>query len=315
MAQNTYPVKKLVGVAIVRNESDIIEIFVRYNLNVLDELHIIDNDSKDNTVEIIQSLQKEGLPVFLSHYPKRDHTQEFALNQLLRQLCVRDDIDFFFPLDADELILSQSSDELRSLLKNIPDAHCGRIYCENHVCEATPKANTDVFYQKMGWVREFEPKRPMGERIIIPFDLMRTHQLTAGNHFIKSLQPPHQYAPHIELPLALGHFPIRTKDQLIRKIIMGGLALQLKKNKIPMEGMHWLTLAEQLRNDHFQLTDEKFQYISATYDAPRITEHLSVVNRPIHHFDNVHQRYPSKTTTALVDLYDLTQQLILTQKE
>ncbi|WP_233127121.1 glycosyltransferase family 2 protein, partial [Rodentibacter sp. Ppn85] len=36
----------------IRNESDIIEAFIRHNLTLLDELHIIDHGSTDNTREI-----------------------------------------------------------------------------------------------------------------------------------------------------------------------------------------------------------------------------------------------------------------------
>ena len=36
--------KKLVGLSMVRNESDIIETFIRHNLTLLDELHIIDHN-------------------------------------------------------------------------------------------------------------------------------------------------------------------------------------------------------------------------------------------------------------------------------
>ena len=35
--------KKLVGLSMVRNESDVIETFIRHNLTLLDELHIIGN--------------------------------------------------------------------------------------------------------------------------------------------------------------------------------------------------------------------------------------------------------------------------------
>ena len=45
--------QKLVGLSMVRNESDVIETFVRHNLTLLDELHIIDHNSSDNTLSLI----------------------------------------------------------------------------------------------------------------------------------------------------------------------------------------------------------------------------------------------------------------------
>ena len=55
--------KKLVGLSMVRNESDIIETFIRHNLTLLNELHVVDHNSSDNTREILTLLKQEGLPI------------------------------------------------------------------------------------------------------------------------------------------------------------------------------------------------------------------------------------------------------------
>ena len=47
----------------VKNEMDIIESFVRYNVNYLDGMIILDNGSTDNTLNILKSLKNEGLPI------------------------------------------------------------------------------------------------------------------------------------------------------------------------------------------------------------------------------------------------------------
>ena len=43
---------KIASVTVVRNECDIIEEFVRYNLNFFDEMHIINHLSTDSTLNI-----------------------------------------------------------------------------------------------------------------------------------------------------------------------------------------------------------------------------------------------------------------------
>lgn len=50
--------KKRVGLSMVRNESDVIETFIRHNLTLLDELHIVDHNSSDNTREILIHLKQ-----------------------------------------------------------------------------------------------------------------------------------------------------------------------------------------------------------------------------------------------------------------
>ena len=57
--------KKLISISMVRNENDVIESFVRHNLALMDEMHIIDHGSSDGTREILIQLKEEGLPVFI----------------------------------------------------------------------------------------------------------------------------------------------------------------------------------------------------------------------------------------------------------
>ena len=49
----------------VKNEVDIIETFIRYHISILDGMVILDNGSTDGTVEVINNLIKEGLPIYL----------------------------------------------------------------------------------------------------------------------------------------------------------------------------------------------------------------------------------------------------------
>ena len=57
------------GIAMVKNDVDVIEAFVRHNLGFMDALAIVDNDSIDGTREILVQLQQEGLPIILFDDP------------------------------------------------------------------------------------------------------------------------------------------------------------------------------------------------------------------------------------------------------
>ncbi|MGN6846947.1 glycosyltransferase family 2 protein, partial [Neisseria sp. P0021.S005] len=95
--------KKLISISMVRNENDVIESFVRHNLELMDEMHIIDHGSSDGTREILIQLKEEGLPVFIYQYQALKYNQEQLVNLLMKQLVAKDEaIDFVFPLDADE---------------------------------------------------------------------------------------------------------------------------------------------------------------------------------------------------------------------
>jgi hypothetical protein len=48
---------KLSVVSVVKDESDIIELFIRINSRVVDEFFIVDNNSADNTYKILEELR------------------------------------------------------------------------------------------------------------------------------------------------------------------------------------------------------------------------------------------------------------------
>ena len=54
---------KIVSFTMVNNESEIIESFIRYNYNFIDEMVVIDNGCTDNTIKIVNELIKEGFKI------------------------------------------------------------------------------------------------------------------------------------------------------------------------------------------------------------------------------------------------------------
>lgn len=58
-----------VGVSMVKNEEDIIEAFVRYNLRFLDHILVVDNGSSDSTLLILKKMR--ACPWILPLMPAR----------------------------------------------------------------------------------------------------------------------------------------------------------------------------------------------------------------------------------------------------
>jgi hypothetical protein len=73
---------RLGAAAIVRNEADIIEAFVRHNLTLVDRLAIIDHGSFDGTESVLAALVKDGLPLTVF----RDDTVAFLQSEKLTPL-------------------------------------------------------------------------------------------------------------------------------------------------------------------------------------------------------------------------------------
>ncbi len=102
------------GVAVVKNESDIIEAFVRQNLQHLDWIDVVDNDSTDGTWQILQALETEGLRLRLDRVSNSYHPQRTALSEYLESQATVP--DWLFLLDADEFIRLPAGRNLAEVL-------------------------------------------------------------------------------------------------------------------------------------------------------------------------------------------------------
>ena len=112
------------GVAMVRNEAELVEAFVRHNLTLLDGMLIVDHNSTDATSAILASLCVERLPVVVMRSDSPGYLQAEVTSTAARQVFARTRADFVFPLDADEFLKVGSRAELERFLAGLrPDTH------------------------------------------------------------------------------------------------------------------------------------------------------------------------------------------------
>lgn len=240
---------KIIALAMVKNEVDVIESFIRYNLRFVDELHILDHNSTDNTSLILQALKQEGLPIFLYHHPVVEHRQSLIINDLMKH-CLEQDpsIDYVIPLDADEFINCPDRDYFKHCLKQIPQGYIGTYLWETFLPnQATP---TPDFLARFKEVR-YETF-VMG-KAILPKDVAQKGFISAGNHkvyyqFMEKFTRDNSFPtllflpPHLERfrasyqseeniiiksepHLTLAHYPVRSSEQMLSKLLVGSLTM------------------------------------------------------------------------------------------
>lgn len=112
--------RKIAGLAMVRNEADIIETFVRYNLKFLDEMIIVLHSPLDDTPRIVEQLRAEGLPIVVEHNHELGYSKAEWMNKVARDVLAAKRADFMFMLDADEFIKSPSRAYLNEAINSIP---------------------------------------------------------------------------------------------------------------------------------------------------------------------------------------------------
>lgn len=275
--------KKLVGLSMVRNESDIIETFIRHNLTLLDELHIVDHNSSDNTREILTLLKQEGLPIHIYHYNELEFAPERVLNHMMQHILNNDaDIDYIFPLDADELIYCPSREILHYFLSLIPQERVGMYtwrgylpssteYDPDFICHFTDQRKEEILTPK----------------VIIPRAIAETCTLTIGSHSVrdaegKEVQSSVFIAPNsanyyywfierfsaefIETDdLWLGYYPIRSTIQQIKKVLEKSITMVMEKKGY--RDFAWENQLRHLLAHNMNISLDELRLIAYNYRA------------------------------------------------
>ena len=247
---------KLAAVAMVRNEADIIESFVRHNLQYLDRLVVVDHNSDDGTAEILLQLQRENLPLTVERETILAFNQAHRLTQDARNLAVAEKPDWIFCLDADEFIRAPSRAALESVLDGTPgDAVV--IPWQTYL----PSEKVHDPRNPLAQARERPRIDPIPEmKVVLSRKLASGNDwlLAHGNHGVSRADASGaQQLLHTETldGIALAHFPIRSPDQLVKKVTLGWfghrLLLGREEAETTQQGWHWRELFKRYAAGHW----------------------------------------------------------------
>lgn len=276
---------RIIGISCVRDEDDIIESFVRHNLAYLDKLYVIDNLSKDNTASILASLANEGLAVEVWQSTSCSNQQSRAITAAINKLAsLEPTADFAFPLDADEFLGGPNRQSLIEDLKKIgPDGY-GVIPWKTYVPIESDLENLDPSISatsRMTHRRNIEGYQIY--KVVIPRALFGRMRIRQGNHSIDRLDGGACQKYMLSTPLC--HFPIRSANQLIAKIILFNHSQRLKKDGRPKDSFHWTELAESIRARDFHITTDEIREYALLYSVRPLDEKPTELVRdpmPVH---------------------------------
>jgi glycosyltransferase involved in cell wall biosynthesis len=112
--------RRIFAVAQVRNESDIIERFVRHALSWADAILVVDHASSDGTGTILRHLRDEGLSVGLLNDNALGKHHADRQTQLARAVARIERAHVIVPLDADEFLVDEVRNNPRRALLSVP---------------------------------------------------------------------------------------------------------------------------------------------------------------------------------------------------
>ena len=274
------------GIAMVRNEEDIVEPFVRHNLAFLDGLTLLDHRSEDGTPGTLERLEAEGLPLLSLRTSEEALYKARHMSALARESFARTGADFVFTLDADEFISAASRAAIESALEAVPAGshalHLWRSY--------VPDAFDRGFGPHCLRMRLREERIPRAKVILRGSFAEQTHEMVSeGHHWVIDMRARMRVAHHMLDPavLCLAHCPVRGAAQLARKAKTGYRARQLANDGgrvDPMQSYHWREISEDLDRG-VELTEERLRMIAANYTVPRShwipIEHVQLVEDPV----------------------------------
>jgi len=239
----------LVGVAMVKNEADIIEAFVRHNLELLDHLLIVDHQSSDATVAILGALRAEGMPIELMRDTALAFRQGDRIGELTRLAFQRFGADHVFALDADEFLVAPSRAVLEGHLAALPAGACASVPWRNQVPEDVPPAAVHPFARiRLAASAGLAPmtKLALGREFVA-----RGLEVSHGNHALLERQGEHwlpRTPPPILPGVVLAHLPFRSIEQFVAKIVLawfGNRLLQGSAARISETNWHWRELFDR----------------------------------------------------------------------
>ena len=225
---------KLIAVARVKNEIDIIEAFVRHNSQHFDRIIAADDGSTDGTYEALLDLQSQGLPLIVLRDFSTNYNQRYFVTKLVRIALERFGADWIAPLDADEFLeppmgvtLSEMLAATKPTLRILPWANF--VWSDEHDGPGNP-------VERLVWRL---PARFDFGKVIIPAAFIAGHEfeITQGSHGLirnGSLQ----FGEPLD-GVVICHFPIRSVRQYASKIATGYLQYAADFTRRPGEGFHY----------------------------------------------------------------------------
>lgn len=277
----------IVGLSFVGNESDVIEAFVRHNLQYLDRIEIITHRPIDGTSAILQALVAEGLPIVvrIAKYPGFRQGEENT--EVAKQILASSElVSHIVLLDADEFIVAPTHDFLKHVLPMaLPHTNPGLSWRSYVPVSPQPlhashlhswiihrRATEPVPIHKIVLTRRFlDDNRLVGEGN--HWELYKEDELIRGQPYISRIRE-----------VSLAHFPVRSVTQLTNKVLIGCWNRRIDCTQSQTQAAsHWQAIYDDLSKG-IEITTETLTTIAYNYtnlSKPESVLKESLVEDPI----------------------------------
>lgn len=271
---------KIVSVTMVKNESDIIESFIRYQLNIVDEMIILDNFSNDSTPDIINNLIDEGLPVILINDTDDSYAQSPKMTKLLNIAVKEYGADIVCLIDCDEFIISDNGENPRLTLENLDSSKYHLIKWVTYIPTPQDDYNIKFIPKRINHIRDESLETYY--KVIVPKEIVNNYNVTVemGNHDLIIKNGNKEKLANYDLNLKMAHIPLRSKEQCMSKIMVGWPNIIATNTENEFWAYHWKELFDKIK-DNNDISLEDLEDFSKNYSMENKVEEVSTKKQPI----------------------------------
>ena len=258
----------LVLTLLCRDEADILESMLRFHLaQGVDRIIATDNGSVDGSLEILKRFERRGQLTLLQE-AEQTHDQAVWVTRMARMAAAMG-ADWVINSDADEFWWPQQG-TLNSTLSQLPKSVEGvLVERTNYLPPIRNSKDQRPFFQRQT-LRERVSRNSLGQPLP-PKLIHRANpdiEITDGNHGAHLNSRPITAIKNASIEIL--HVPIRSYEQLERKIRQGAEALQRNKRVSPGIGDSW----RKIYANHLQKGTLPAYYDSLRPKPSAIAAHL-----------------------------------------
>lgn len=253
---------RIAAITMIKDECDIIELYVKVNLRSVDHIYILDHNSQDSTLDILLRLREQGLPISLYRYDSLDYNQGAMLTLLAKQVAATNEYDYIISVDADEFIYSPTGNFRQEVGEQVPQHTCGRMRWVTYVPAVGAYHDAKAPLYEVFRQRSKEPKQHY--KVVIPNELAKVCTISMGSHLI---QIDGQWTDGVPITPVLQHLPVRSVEQIMAKTLVGSNQVSILPGRTQAQASHWDLMANQIRAANYQVGHADMLNLAYLYAA------------------------------------------------